>query len=65
MMELPSGLIEGLTDNLPPVNEYDGDFIRQDFIYNNQEFSLYFYKVKDVGDYFWLCNPNQIYDRIK
>jgi len=63
-MDIPIGFIEEITMNLPPVNEYEGDFILQDFIYNGEKFSLYFYKVKDYGDYFWICNPYHIHDRI-
>lgn len=63
-MDIPIGFIEGITMNLPPVNEYNGGYIREDFVYNGQEFSLYFYKVKDIGDYFWICNPTHVHDRV-
>jgi len=64
IMNIPVGFINQLEFELPNADTFDGDFFLKDFEYENQRYAMYFYKVRDYGGYFWICNPLQIHERI-
>jgi hypothetical protein len=59
-MRVPIGIIREVERSLPNVKTFNGDFIRKDFEYQKEHYSINFYKVRDLGDYFWICDPTQV-----
>ncbi len=51
-MPIPIEVIRELEIELPSVDDFMDMFIRKDFEYDNNLYSIYFYKVKDYGNYF-------------
>lgn len=63
-MHIPIEIFRELESKLPSVEDYEASFIRKDFDHDGNQYSIYFYKVRDYGKYFWLCDPTQVHDRI-
>jgi hypothetical protein len=61
---IPDDFFDKLQSELPNVETFDGDFFIKNFEYKNQRCAIYFYKVRDYGPYFWICNPSQTHERI-
>lgn len=64
-MTVPLIQIEELERGLPDVKFFAGDFIDVDLSYENREFSVRFYKVKDDTGIYWLCNPTRVHEKEK
>jgi hypothetical protein len=63
-MNIPANVFTDLEQELPEINVDSPNYILVDFVYEGEKYSIYFYKVSDYGKEFWLCNPNQVHDRI-
>ncbi|HEY4324286.1 MAG TPA: hypothetical protein VGN20_09875 [Mucilaginibacter sp.] len=64
IINIPPDFINQLEFELPNADTFPGDFYLKDFEYEDHRYALYFYKVRDYGSYFWICNPLQIHERI-
>lgn len=63
-MNIPEHFFIELEQYLPAITPESPPFIPLNFEYNGTNYSIFFYKVKDYGAEFWLCNPFQVHDRI-
>jgi len=63
-MNIPIELIEELEAALPPTDQVEESYIRKYFTYEGMNYAIYFYKVRDVGAEFWMCNPLNIVEVI-
>jgi len=50
---------------LPEVEGFANDFIDIDLSYEDRDYSVRFYKVKDEAGLHWLCNPTRVYEKLK
>ena len=63
-MDIPEHVFVELEQHLPQITPDSPPFLLVDFEHNGNSYSIYFYKVRDYGAEFWLCNPLQVHDRI-